>query len=95
MRRLALDPLVTLADTTAELSASGKWQATEWADPSGMTNGGSSAAHLSCAFQQRVRKRQPLGGLAGLGGSPTSTICERVARAFGSGTGTALSKAWV
>ena len=35
------------------------------------------SAHLSCAFQQRVRKRQPDGGLIGEGTSPASRIRSR------------------
>ncbi len=54
------------------------------------TSGGSSAAHLSCAFQQRVRKRQPDGGLIGEGTSPASRIrSSRASSSSGSASGTA------
>src|SRR4029079_14967445 len=45
-----------------------KWHATRC--PSAMSSsGGSISAQISSALQQRVRKRQPLGGLVGVGGS--------------------------
>ena len=44
---------------------------------------------------QRVRKRQPLGGLAGLGTSPVMMIRCRCRSLPGSGIGTALISAWV
>ena len=58
-------------------------------------SGGSSSAQISCAFQQRVRKRQPDGGFAGLGTSPSSTIRERWPRWFGDSIGTAERSACV
>jgi hypothetical protein len=64
--------------------------------PATRTSGGSSVAHLSWAFQQRVRKRQPLGGSIGLGTSPTRRM-----RSFGAMpratlmSGAAESRAWV
>ena len=52
------------------------WQATWWrSGESGVANsGGSTEPQTSCAKLQRVRKRQPDGGLSGLGGSPVSGI---------------------
>ena len=44
-------------------------------------------------FQQRVRKRQPEGGFAGLGTSPVSTMRSRLPRWVGSSIGTAESSA--
>ena len=55
-------------------------------------NAGSSREQISCAFGQRVWKRQPAGGFAGLGTSPVSRIRSRL-RSGGSGTGTADSSA--
>ena len=56
---------------------------------------GSSSAQRSCAFGQRVRKRQPLGGSIGDGISPPSTVRRRRAARSGSGTGIAASSAAV
>ena len=56
---------------------------------------GTSSAQTPCAFQQRVRNRQPDGGFAGLGTSPSSTMRVRSALPAGSGTGTAERSAWV
>ena len=53
------------------------------------------SAQMSCAFQQRVRKRQPDGGFAGLGTSPVSMIRCLCLRASGSRIGTADSSACV
>ena len=78
--------------TTAATSA--KWQATGWPWPRS-TRAGSSVAQISCAFQHRVRKRQPEGGDCGLGTSPSSTMCLRARSALGSGMGTADRSAWV
>ena len=78
--------------TTAATSA--KWQATGWPWPRS-TRAGSSVAQISCAFQQRVRKRQPEGGDCGLGTSPSRTMCLRARSALGSGMGTADRSAWV
>ena len=74
-----------------------KWQADRCAlTPSGRwISSGTSTEHRSCAFQQRVRNRQPDGGFAGEGTSPVRTICSRFSRSVGSGTGTADSSAWV
>ena len=47
----------------------GKWQATWWPGAISRISGTSSAQRAS-ARGQRVRKRQPDGGLIGLGGSP-------------------------
>ena len=54
-----------------------------------------SSAQSSWAFQQRVRKWQPLGGLAGDGTSPSSTMRSPEPLALGSGIGTADSSACV
>ena len=72
---------------------SAKWQADGWPCPRSIS-AGSSSAQMSWAFQQRVRNRQPDGGFAGLGTSPSSTIRSRP-RWPGSGTGTADRSAWV
>ena len=64
------------AGTNAQvLAASGKWQATS--EPSRDSSGGSTSTHTGCAYGQRVRNLQPLGGESGLGGSP-ATDCDRV-----------------
>ena len=73
---------------------SAKWQATGCPWPRS-TRAGSSWAQMSCAFQQRVRKRQPEGGDCGLGTSPWRTMCSRDRSARGSGIGTAERRAWV
>ena len=72
-------------------SSTGKWQAIWCVPPSTTASGGSCAAQISCAFQHRVRNRQPDGGLIGLGTSPVSRIRSRwaLSRRAGSGTGTA------
>ena len=56
------------------------WQAA-WC-PSQLAGVGTTAAHTASAWGQRVRKRQPEGGLAGEGGSPV--IGASVARRSGS-----------
>ena len=56
---------------------------------------GSCSAQIACAFQHRVRNRQPDGGFAGLGTSPSSTIRSRLPRWPGSSIGTAESSACV
>src|SRR6185437_3363426 len=69
-----------------------KWQAANcpaWI--SRMT--GSSAAQRASASGQRVRKRQPLGGASGEGGSPSTTLSG--GGASGSGCGMAASSAAV
>ena len=52
-------------------SVSGKWQATRWPGASSLGSG-TSLAHLSTARGQRVRNRQPDGGLIADGSSPPS-----------------------
>ena len=54
----------------------GKWQATWWPGPISRISGTSSAQRAS-ARGQRVRKRQPDGGLIGLGGSPVRAAIVR------------------
>src|SRR5262249_42931916 len=77
---------------TARFSA--KWHAT--ARPSALAiSGGSVVAQTACALKQRVRKRQPEGGAAGLGTSPRSTMRRRARSRRGSGIGTADSSACV
>jgi hypothetical protein len=44
---------------------------------------------MSCASGQRVRKRQPLGGLSALGGSPCNRCRWRTRSTATSGIGTA------
>jgi hypothetical protein len=73
---------------------SAKWQAEGCPCPRSFKTG-SSSAQIGCAFQQRVRKRQPDGGFAGLGTSPSSTIRLRLPRCDGSSIGTAESSACV
>ena len=75
-------------------TGSGWWQATAWPTP-GSTSSGTSSAHTSVAFQQRVRKRHPDGGSVGVGGSPSSTMRRRPRSISGSGIGAADSSAWV
>ena len=60
----------------------------QFADPRGW-GGGSIEAHSEMATGQRVRKRQPDGGFAGLGRSPFKMVRWRCASMSGSGTGTA------
>ena len=69
-------------------SVSGKWQAA-MLPPSLTSSGGSSVRQISCAFQQRVWKRQACGGLVGDGTSPASTWRFFCAASRGSATGTA------
>src|SRR4051812_6724416 len=64
----------------------GKWQAMKWAGAISRING-SSTAHRSWAFGQRVRKRQPDGGLMGEGRSPARRWLVEVCLTSGSGTG--------
>ena len=52
---------------------------------------GRSAAQSSVASGQRVRKRQPEGGLIGEGTSPSRIILLRFSSTYGSGIGTAES----
>jgi hypothetical protein len=58
-------------------------------------SGGTSTLQRSWAWKQRVRNTQPLGGLIGLGRSPSSTIRDRPFCNLGSGIGTADSSEWV
>jgi peptide/nickel transport system ATP-binding protein len=62
----AREPLLGALD-----SACAMWQAT-WCPASSAPSKGSRAAHTFSANGQRVRNRQPEGGLIGLGGSPCS-----------------------
>ena len=55
----------------------------------------SSSVSPEANFGQRVRKRQPEGGLAGLGMSPSRTMRLRPRSLAGSGMGIAESRAWV
>src|SRR5690606_11757125 len=85
-------PGATAALATASVALtvvfSGKWQAAWWPGLSS-TSGGSTCLQMSCAFQQRVWKRQAGGGSRGLGTSPCSRIRLRSPRSAGSGIGTA------
>jgi hypothetical protein len=56
---------------------------------------GSSAAQRGCAFQQRVRKRQPEGGFVGRGSSPERMIRPPSPRPSRSGVGRADKSACV
>ncbi len=76
-------------------TSSAKWHATGCPAPRS-TSAGSSCAHFSCAFQHRVRNRQPDGGSTGLGTSPLQHDARtRPRSSAGSGTGTADSNACV
>ena len=61
----------------------GKWQAT-WCPGASSRISGTSSAQRASARGHRVRKRQPDGGLIGLGGSPASGVEVRVASGSGS-----------
>ena len=67
----------------------GKWQAAWWLPPKDSI-GGATLAHTSWTLGQRVLKRQPEGGFAELGSSPTILSPRRSLAIFGSGSGTAL-----
>src|SRR5215216_2929469 len=69
-----------------------RWQATQW---SGLTSrkAGSWWAQMSIATGQRGWKRQPFGGLSGLGTSPFRIVRCLFRRGFG--TGMADISAWV
>ena len=69
-------------------SVSGKWQAA-MLPPSFTSSSGSSWRQISCAFQQRVWKRQAGGGLVGDGTSPARIWRFLTAASRGSATGTA------
>src|SRR3954453_2732318 len=69
-----------------------KWHATWW--PGSISRrAGTSSLHRGTIYGQRVWKRQPGGGLSGLGTSPCTTSLVRLMA--GSGTGTAASSASV
>src|SRR4051794_37978749 len=91
---LCMDPATRATGKTGAYTLRGWWQAARWPSRCG-TSGGSSVVQISVAFGQRVGKRQPGGGDAGLGTSPRSTIRSRRALASGSGPGTAESSASV
>jgi len=63
-----------------------RWQATWWPGSTSRISGSSCEQRVN-AWGQRVRKRQPEGGLIGLGTSPLRMMRRRAAS--GSGTGTA------
>ena len=70
------------------------WQAARCEERSTQVpSAGILAAHTSSANGQRVRKRQPDGGLIGLGGSPVSGASSM--RSSGSMLSRELSSAWV
>src|SRR5215216_1313076 len=69
-------------------SVSGKWQAA-MLPPSLTSSAGSCVRQISCAFQQRVWKRQAGGGLVGDGTSPARIWRFLLAASDGSATGTA------
>ena len=70
------------------------WQATARdSSPGSASNAGGTLSHTRSAKGQRVRKRQPDGGLIGLGGSPVSGAC--IVRRRGSIDGIADSSARV
>src|SRR4030095_3456580 len=69
-----------------------KWQATQCPPPISL-NSGSTSSQILSLYIQRVWKWQPLGGLIGLGTSPSRMI--RFFLTVGSGMGTAESKASV
>ncbi|MNY05363.1 hypothetical protein D3C86_1380830 [compost metagenome] len=69
-----------------------RWQATKCSAPMSL-KAGSAVLQMSFAKGQRVWKRQPEGGLTGLGMSPWRMM--RSLRTVGSGMGTAESSAWV
>ena len=76
--------------------SSGKWQAMRWFGFAPICiSSGTCVRHLSCAFQQRVLKTQPDGGLIGLGRSPVKMMRSRVRSDLGSGRGTADKSAVV
>ena len=65
-----------------------KWQATQ-CPGSSSRQAGTSSAHWARTAGQRVRKRQPDGGVTGLGISPSSVIRRFTRSLDGSGTGSA------
>src|SRR5947209_5175218 len=71
-----------------------RMQATQWPGAISRSSGFVSA-HSLTAHTQRVRNRQPLGGLIEDGASPARTILFRRASTTGSGAGAAAIKALV
>src|ERR1700723_2994565 len=69
--------------TTCPPGTLSRWQAETWPSPTGRSSG-SSTRQRSNANGQRVWKRQPVGGLIGLGTSPVRMMRWRFA--VGSGT---------
>ena len=69
---------------------SAKWHAANWPSPSSRNGGSWVWEHFgspTCAYsQQRVWKRHPGGGAAGLGTSPLRTMRRLWYRGIGSGT---------
>jgi hypothetical protein len=55
-------------------SRSGKWHAAWWPCSVNGRSGGSCSAQISCARGQRVRNRQPDGGLMAEGSSPLTPL---------------------
>src|SRR6185312_12610026 len=86
-RKVFLLPFVHKKKTLPQ-NLPGKWQAANCPPPISC-NAGVSLAQRASAIGQRVRKRQPLGGLIGLGGSPSIGTWRRVRSMRGSGTGAA------
>ena len=74
--------------------SSQKWQAVKWFGSTSIS-GGSFSRHSSWANGQRGWKRQPVGGLTGLGTSPVRIMRWRLRSIAGSGIGTAESSALV
>ena len=89
----------TCTCSTEPSTRSAKWQATSCPVASGRRTGScvthSSGLPRRSRSQQRVWKRQPDGGLAGLGTSPVRMIRRRRPSMTGSGTGMADSRATV
>ena len=71
-----------------------KWHAQWWPGATSRISG-FSREQISWAMGQGGRKRQPLGGSMGLGGSPARMMRSRLRCTSGSGTGTADRSAWV
>jgi len=69
------------------------WHATACSVAPQDVSAGSTRPHTSSANAQRVRKRQPGGGLIGLGGSPVRG--DRSSFTSGSMVGRDASSAWV
>src|SRR5690349_2869463 len=93
---VSLTAIVLVTSPGAGMRVNGaKWQATQWSRLVLLTlrHSGTCCLQMSWASQQRVWKRQPVGGFSGLGTSPFSTM--RWRRLRGSGMGMADSSAWV